>query len=163
MRAIQRTKFFRLGLLYTVLGALSGVAACADSLHLDPPSALPRADGGPEAGVTCASNLQCGYPTALCDTVAQTCVQCIVTSDCSDTPGTVCSFESCVCPLPLRHCPDTGADAGSPYCVDSCGAGGAGGGGNGGAGGAGGASSSSSSSSSSGAGGSDADGGKDGG
>jgi hypothetical protein len=158
MRAIQRTKFFRLGLLYTVVGALSGVVACANSLHLDPAGALPRADGGPDAGVACTSNLQCIYPT-LCDTVAEICVECLVTSDCTVNAGTVCSYESCVCPPPLMHCSGTGA--GSPYCVDSCGAGGAGGGGQGGAGGA------ASSSAASSGGGADAghkdDGGPDGG
>lgn len=147
MRAIQRTKFFRLGLLYGVAGAISAVAACADSLHLDPPGALPRADGG--AGVACTSNLECAYPKALCDTVAQTCVECIVASDCSALPGTVCSYESCVCKPPQVHCAGGESDGG-PYCVDSCGTGGTGGGGGAGTGGAGtgGAHTSSSSSSS---------------
>jgi len=113
MRAIQRTTFFRLVLLYSLVGALSSIAACADSLHLDPPSVLPRADSG-----GCTSNLECAYPSALCDTVAQVCVECIVASDCSGKPGNVCSNETCVCP----YCPD--ADASN--CVPSCGTGGGG-------------------------------------
>src|ERR1700722_11414058 len=98
MRTIQQTKLHRLGILYAVIGALSGVAACADSLHLDPPGVLPRADGGPESGMACTSNLECESPMALCDTVAQLCVECIVQSDCAAKPGTVCSQESCTMP-----------------------------------------------------------------
>jgi hypothetical protein len=124
MRAIQRTKFFRLGLLYTVAGALSGVAACADSLHLDPPGVLPLADGGVEGGVACTSNLQCAYPYALCDMVAQTCVQCIVTADCSN-PGNVCSREICICKPPTVP----GPDGGTLDCVEPSGTGGGGTGG----------------------------------
>jgi hypothetical protein len=107
------------------LGALgvTGIAACADALHLDPPGA----DAGTGtstsstsgAGAQCHSNPDCAFPTPVCDTVSLKCVGCLVLSDCADEPGTVCSKGSCECPSPdaaekLAYCAGE-----SPTCVDT--------------------------------------------
>ncbi|MFT3773496.1 MAG: kelch repeat-containing protein [Minicystis sp.] len=110
----------------------TGVAACADSLHLDP-----AGTGGKDGGATstgthgtgghpathCDSNPECSYPTPVCDTVAHACVECLTFTDCDGPkPGTVCSLGACVCPAstdttPLTYCPDPNGAAGR--CIDT--------------------------------------------
>ncbi len=97
--------------------AFAGFAACLAPVHLDPTSASSGV-GGASGGSGCRSNPDCFYPTQVCDTVTQTCVGCLVASDCAYLPGSVCSGGQCVCP-------EGGCDAGS--CPE-CGSGGMGGG-----------------------------------
>jgi hypothetical protein len=89
--------------------AAFSLAACSDSLHLDPPARPVDATGaggagtggagaGGEATVACVSNSDCPAPTAVCDVVKQACVECLEINDCGFRPGTVCSEGSCVCP-----------------------------------------------------------------
>src|SRR5215813_9518771 len=99
MRAIKpRRAHLRAALLCAALTA-AGIAACADSIHLDPPSndgGVSGDDGGPVG--KCQSNPGCAYPMPICDTVAHQCVECLVVSDCKGKPDTVCSKGSCICP-----------------------------------------------------------------
>ena len=72
------------------------------------------AAGGGEGGsgpVACNSNPDCPEPTSVCDTVSNTCVECLVLADCAFRPGTVCSEGSCVCPNKESYC-------GEGECVD---------------------------------------------
>lgn len=133
---LSRASFISLAALFG--GAAAFVAACADSLHLDPggdagkttttsggtTSNTGGSGGGNTGGaapVGCSSNQDCGYPNALCDTIAGTCVECLTFSDCAASkPGTVCSFGHCVCPgedggPALTYCPTTN----SGHCVDT--------------------------------------------
>src|SRR5689334_11773915 len=111
MRATEpRLLHLAAGLLCAALGA-AGIAACADSLHLDPPG-----DGGEtrtDGGTACRSNAGCAYPSPVCDTVTATCVQCLTFADCAEKPGTVCSMGKCGCPTPTDAYCDTAAK-----CVD---------------------------------------------
>jgi hypothetical protein len=101
MRAIHRTAFqslvFTSALAAVALGLPTGFIACADAIHLDPPGAIVTQDGGTEAGAACVSNPDCAYPTPVCDTDTETCVECLVISDCASKPGTVCSQGNCQC------------------------------------------------------------------
>lgn len=107
------TPFFHRTFALSLLGwlgagvALSGtIAACSDSLHLDPVTTAgtgggstgPGSGGGGNAPVACRSNADCAYPNAVCDEIAQLCVECLVLSDCALKPGTVCSMGQCACP-----------------------------------------------------------------
>jgi hypothetical protein len=111
MRAI--TVQLSAGLFALALGALSA-ASCADALHLDPPGDTgggPSEDGGTHE---CRSNPDCAYPTAICDTIAHRCVECLTYSDCGAKPGTVCSKGSCGCPTATdTYCADT------QTCIDT--------------------------------------------
>jgi hypothetical protein len=108
------------GLLFG--GAFGLVAACSDSLHLDPPTPSDGSTGtagvgggSPDGGapVACASNSDCPAPTAVCDTVKAMCVECLDVEDCSFRPGTVCSTGLCICPTTTESfCGDP------PRCVD---------------------------------------------
>jgi N-acetylneuraminic acid mutarotase len=122
--------------LLTVFAASASFAACADALHLDPPTgsagtassgstssggtggSVKTGDGGTEAGSSCKSNPDCAYPTPVCDTTTDTCVQCLVVSDCADLPGTVCSLGQCGCPAPpgstIQYCASE-----TPSCIDT--------------------------------------------
>lgn len=135
-RASSTTRF--VSLCAVLGGAAVGIAACADSLHLDPGGETGKTTSatgsttsntggsggngtGGAAPVDCKSNQDCGYPAALCDTVASTCVECLTVSDCAASkPGTVCSFGHCVCPTSdgggaLTYCP-TGNGG---HCADT--------------------------------------------
>ena len=120
MRATQRrTAPHRTGLLCAVFGltAVAGFAACTDAIHLDPPGATTGATtggtGGSPAG-SCRSSPDCALPKPVCDTVTQTCVECLTLLDCSVAPGPVCSAGKCVClDTGLSYC--TGEP---PGCVD---------------------------------------------
>jgi hypothetical protein len=101
----------------SALLALGAILAGGHGAGLVACSSGGSAGSGGSNAVTCMSNLECAYPNAICDQVAQVCVECMVESDCFAAPGTVCSQEVCVCPPPLQHCPDGG---GSAYCVESC-------------------------------------------
>ena len=111
----------------------AGVLACADSLHLDPgtggkgsTTTTTHGSGG-SAPTVCSSNPDCAYPTPVCDTVANVCVECLTFTDCDGPkPGTVCSQGACVCPsaggeATLTYCAAAStAPAGSPgRCVDT--------------------------------------------
>jgi N-acetylneuraminic acid mutarotase len=109
-------------LILAALAASASFGACADALHLDPPSAtsLVRGDAGADAPapMTCRSNPDCAYPTPVCDTIAQVCVECLVILDCVEMPGTVCSRGHCSCPsdagTALSYCAGE-----TPACVDT--------------------------------------------
>lgn len=119
---------------FPALATLAGVAACADSLHLDPPGAGSGGGSAHASGTTgshgssssggsgCHSNLECTYPIAVCDTVANQCVECLTFADCGGKPGTVCSHGVCGCHTesdaapPMDYCPATVGNGG--HCVD---------------------------------------------
>ena len=115
---------------FTALAATAGVAACADSLHLDPPgtgsggSGSTGSHGSASTGSPgCRSNPECTYPRAVCDTVAHGCVECLTFADCGGMQGTVCSKGACVCPVdtdaapPMEYCAAVpGSNVG--HCVD---------------------------------------------
>lgn len=63
--------------------------------------------GGGSAG--CKSNADCEYPNNLCDVASGECVECLVSENCSEKPGTVCSKAECVCPASTDDfCPADG-------------------------------------------------------
>ena len=120
MRATSRTSLTPLGLTCVALAAAAGFAACADALHLDPPSTVVPKDGGSEGGAACLSNPDCAYPKPVCDTVTESCVECLVISDCAGKPGTVCDRGVCDCPNPANPAmPLTFCSNSSPACVDT--------------------------------------------
>ncbi|MBI4950770.1 MAG: hypothetical protein HY908_01945 [Myxococcales bacterium] len=91
---------YRLALLPLFVAPFVAVA-CADAIHLDLPpgqggSANVGGSGG--GGTACRSNSDCAAPTPVCDTVKQTCFECLELADCAQKPGTVCSLGACDCP-----------------------------------------------------------------
>ena len=116
MRATASRPACVLAALLVGVLAFAGFAACVDFVHLDPPNAGGGAGGGTAS--TCLSSPDCTYPTPVCDTVTQTCVGCLTTSDCSYAPGSVCSGGQCSCPsgvpVPLTYCA-----APNPGCFDT--------------------------------------------
>jgi hypothetical protein len=68
---------------------MAWVVACSSS-----DDAATSSTGG---AAECISNSDCTAPANVCDTIKGTCVECLVTADCSDRPGTVCSAGACVC------------------------------------------------------------------
>jgi N-acetylneuraminic acid mutarotase len=84
------------------------VGGCPDALTLDGSTSTGAgASGGGTGGgggnggaapVACESNTDCTAPTAICDTVKSTCVECLEISDCTFRPGTICSLGKCACP-----------------------------------------------------------------
>lgn len=121
MRTPNRSShLFVLG-LGALAGSLLALAACSDSLHLDPAPVPPGGTGGGGGGpgqggggggaITCSSSSDCPYPVSICDTIRRECVQCVEHSDCSFQPGTVCSEGSCVCAGQAdgeQFCPEVG-------------------------------------------------------
>ncbi len=110
------------GLFLCVALGLTGLAAspaCTDAIHLDPPAATSTSSstsggtGGARPG-SCRSSPDCSLPKSVCDTVTQTCVECLTTLDCSLAPGPVCSGGKCEClGIGLSYCPGQ-----TPACVD---------------------------------------------
>jgi len=113
-----------LGWLAAGAALCATLAACSDSIHLDPEPGVggqggvgPATGGGGSAPVTCRSNAECTYPTAVCDTVARECVECLEVADCAAKPGTVCSLGACACQtMGESYCPTLGAQ--TARCVD---------------------------------------------
>lgn len=104
MRTPNRSShLFALG-LSALAGSLLALAACSDSLHLDPEPVPPGTGGGGSGqgggggGGPCQSSADCAFPLSICDTLRSECVQCLEHRDCSFQNGTVCSEGSCVCP-----------------------------------------------------------------
>jgi len=90
--------------LAALIGAVVMAGACADALRLEPPGGGGSTVTGPGGGggggaapVACRSNTDCPEPTSVCDVRNQTCVECLLISDCVFRPGTVCSEGKCVC------------------------------------------------------------------
>src|SRR6185503_7091955 len=91
---------------FASLAAALLTVACSDSIHLDPnagsggsgPGSTVSAGGGGAAPISCVSNAGCPAPTAICDHVTSTCVECLELEHCGFRPGTVCSEGACVCP-----------------------------------------------------------------
>jgi N-acetylneuraminic acid mutarotase len=114
-----RSRILRRAALCSVLLSLP---ACADAIHLDPgaggSSSSHSASGtGGSGPIGCASNSDCPYPTAVCNTVQGVCVACLTVDDCAAKPGTVCSKSTCVCPgAGDSFC--AGDAPGSGSCVD---------------------------------------------
>lgn len=97
-------------------------SACSDSIHLDPeprPQAGQGGTGGAGggSGLSCQSNSDCPAPTAVCDAVKQSCVECLDYADCAFRPNTVCSAGSCVCPKTGEQFCEA-AGAAPARCVD---------------------------------------------
>lgn len=94
-------------------------AGCPDALTLEPIGAGGGSSSSSGSGNTggsagagtggstqdCVSNSDCAAPAAVCDTAKGSCVECLVISDCTFRPGTVCSEGQCACPT-----------AGQSYC-----------------------------------------------
>ena len=113
-----------------VAGVVALSAACTDALHLDPPASTTTGttgSGGTGGAVSgsCRSSIECAYPKPVCDTVTQTCVECLSASDCSFVADTACSLGKCMCLVASRtYCPgETPAPDGGtsplPACVDT--------------------------------------------
>jgi len=137
MRATQRrTAPYPTRLLCAVLGftGFAGLAAaCTDAIHLDPPAATSTSGttsssgggtGGAVAGA-CQSSVTCAFPKPVCDTVTETCVECLTASDCAFIPGLVCSLGKCTClDVELTYCPGEipdpdGGPPKQPACVNT--------------------------------------------
>jgi len=90
--------------LSALASSLIALAACSDSLHLDPqpvpPGGTSSGAGGHGGGMgaPCESSSDCAYPASICDTQKSECVECLEHSNCSHQPGTVCSEGKCACP-----------------------------------------------------------------
>ncbi|EYF04029.1 Hypothetical protein CAP_4903 [Chondromyces apiculatus DSM 436] len=116
--------------LSALAASLLALAACSDSLHLDPqpvPGSTSVGGGGQGgsggSGAPCQSNSDCTYPTSICDTFRGECVGCLEHSDCTHQPGTICSEGACRCPDPDQSfCPAVPGSTESVYqtarCVD---------------------------------------------
>jgi hypothetical protein len=97
------------------VAALSAFScSSSDSNGLDTPV--------PSGGTSCTSNTDCKSPTAVCDILAERCVQCLFDTQCDD--GDVCLSRTCVTPTPCStslDCVDAGAtsicDPGAKQCV----------------------------------------------
>lgn len=98
-------RLLHLGALGGLASCLLALAACSDSIHLDPQPTPPGSGGfgaGGEGGgapVSCVSNSDCPAPMAVCDEVQRVCVECLEVKDCIFRPGTVCSQGECRCPV----------------------------------------------------------------
>jgi hypothetical protein len=69
-----------------------------------------EADAG--TGHSCTANANCSEPTPVCDTVTETCVQCLHTTDC--LAGEVCSSNACTAPTACTT--STDCSGSNPYC-----------------------------------------------
>ncbi|AKT36246.1 Kelch repeat-containing protein [Chondromyces crocatus] len=113
--------------LSAAASSLVALAACSDSLHLDPQPTPPGStssggqggEGG--GGAPCQSNSDCTFPSSVCDPDRGECVECLQHSDCSYAPGTICSQGKCSCPEPgANFCPTLGAPNQAGYQASRC-------------------------------------------
>lgn len=102
----------------TDVGDVTTTADAGDTTVADTSTGDTMVDADVEPG--CVSNSQCPAPTNICDTVLGTCVECLVTNDCTVKPGTVCDAGTCACPgANERFC--DGACVDIDTSVDHCG------------------------------------------